>query len=94
MNVGFKNIEKHFGHVHANADINFEIKSGTIYGILGENGAGKSTLMKFSPGSSIRILERSVLMTLLCRLIHRRMRLNLELVCCTRTRWTSTDAGP
>jgi general nucleoside transport system ATP-binding protein len=50
MNVGFKHIDKHFGQVHANADINFDILSGTIYGILGENGAGKSTLMKILSG--------------------------------------------
>lgn len=50
MNVEFKNINKHFGHVKANVDINFCIKSGSIYGILGENGAGKSTLMKVLSG--------------------------------------------
>lgn len=50
MNIGFDKINKHFGAVHANADINFKISSGTIYGILGENGAGKSTLMKILSG--------------------------------------------
>lgn len=50
MDIGFKNINKHFGLVHANADISLDIKEGTIYGILGENGAGKSTLMKILSG--------------------------------------------
>lgn len=50
MNVEFRNINKHFGPVHANADINLFIKSGSIFGILGENGAGKSTLMKILSG--------------------------------------------
>jgi simple sugar transport system ATP-binding protein len=50
MNIGFNKINKHFGAVHANADINLNITSGTIYGILGENGAGKSTLMKILSG--------------------------------------------
>jgi len=50
MNVEFRNINKHFGPVHANADINLSIKSGSIFGILGENGAGKSTLMKIFSG--------------------------------------------
>jgi simple sugar transport system ATP-binding protein len=50
MNVDFRNINKHFGPVHANVDINLSIKSGSIYGILGENGAGKSTLMKVLSG--------------------------------------------
>ena len=50
MNIEFKKINKHFGAVHANVDIDFSINSGTIYGILGENGAGKSTLMKILSG--------------------------------------------
>ena len=40
------NINKSFGHVHANKDINLTINKGTIHGIIGENGAGKSTLMR------------------------------------------------
>ncbi|MFL2711147.1 MAG: ABC transporter ATP-binding protein [Candidatus Actinomarina sp.] len=39
------NINKSFGHVHANKNINLQINKGTIHGIIGENGAGKSTLM-------------------------------------------------
>ena len=44
------NINKSFGHVHANKDINLTINKGTIYGIIGENGAGKSTLMSIVYG--------------------------------------------
>ncbi|MBL8100439.1 MAG: ATP-binding cassette domain-containing protein [Anaerolineales bacterium] len=50
MNVEFKNVNKHFGNVHANKNINLTIPSGSIQGILGENGAGKSTLMKVLSG--------------------------------------------
>ena len=50
MNIGFDQINKHFGDVHANADITLSIRGGMIYGILGENGAGKSTLMKILSG--------------------------------------------
>lgn len=50
MNVELKNINKHFGNVHANKNINLTIPSGSIQGILGENGAGKSTLMKVLSG--------------------------------------------
>ncbi len=50
MNIGFKQVNKHFGEVHANADITLNIQSGHIFGILGENGAGKSTLMKILSG--------------------------------------------
>ena len=35
------NINKSFGHVHANKDINLIINKGTIHGIIGENGAVK-----------------------------------------------------
>jgi simple sugar transport system ATP-binding protein len=43
-------INKSFGPVHANRDINLEVKRGTIHGIVGENGAGKSTLMSILYG--------------------------------------------
>ncbi|MBT5675644.1 MAG: ABC transporter ATP-binding protein [Rhodospirillaceae bacterium] len=38
-------IEKWFGTVHANSNVNVRVAPGTIHGIIGENGAGKSTLM-------------------------------------------------
>ena len=44
------NINKSFGHVHANKDINLTINKGTIHGIIGENGAGKSTFIKLLTG--------------------------------------------
>ncbi|MBL8574415.1 MAG: ABC transporter ATP-binding protein [Hyphomicrobiaceae bacterium] len=43
-------IDKRFGAVHANKDINLVIPKGTIHGIVGENGAGKSTLMSILYG--------------------------------------------
>lgn len=50
MNLSFNQINKHFGEVYANADINLTIQGGKIFGVLGENGAGKSTLMKILSG--------------------------------------------
>ncbi len=50
MEIELKHIDKHFGKVHANADICVTFSGGRIYGVLGENGAGKSTLMKILAG--------------------------------------------
>ncbi len=43
-------INKSFGNVRANRDIDLSIKKGSIHGIVGENGAGKSTLMSILYG--------------------------------------------
>ena len=43
-------IDKKFGAVHANKDINLSVAKGSIHGIIGENGAGKSTLMSILYG--------------------------------------------
>jgi ABC-type uncharacterized transport system ATPase subunit len=43
-------INKHFGPVHANKDIDLAVRRGTVHGIVGENGAGKSTLMSILYG--------------------------------------------
>jgi ABC-type sugar transport system ATPase subunit len=43
--IELKGIDKKFGLVHANKNINMKVRKGTIHGIIGENGAGKSTLM-------------------------------------------------
>jgi ABC-type uncharacterized transport system ATPase subunit len=40
-----RGIDKHFGPVHANREVNLSVAGGTIHGLIGENGAGKSTLM-------------------------------------------------
>ena len=43
-------INKSFGEVHANKNVDLTIAQGTIHGIVGENGAGKSTLMSILYG--------------------------------------------
>ncbi|HEV2557594.1 MAG TPA: ABC transporter ATP-binding protein [Microvirga sp.] len=43
-------INKSFGEVRANKDVNLNVAAGTIHGIVGENGAGKSTLMSILYG--------------------------------------------
>ena len=48
--IELSGINKHFGPVHANRDINFKVKRGSVHGIVGENGAGKTTLMSILYG--------------------------------------------
>ena len=48
--IELKGINKSFGPVHANKNIDMAVKRGTIHGIVGENGAGKSTLMSILYG--------------------------------------------
>ncbi len=48
--IELEKINKSFGPVHANRDIDLKVARGTIHGIVGENGAGKSTLMSILYG--------------------------------------------
>lgn len=48
--IQLSDINKRFGEVHANKDVNLTVERGTIHGIVGENGAGKSTLMSILYG--------------------------------------------
>lgn len=65
--VKLDKINKRFGDVWANRDINLSIPKGTIHGIVGENGAGKSTLMSILFGfyqadsGSIAINDKTVI---------------------------------
>ena len=43
-------IQKRFGAVQANRDVQLRVAAGTVHGIVGENGAGKSTLMSILYG--------------------------------------------
>jgi simple sugar transport system ATP-binding protein len=48
--IELRHIEKRFGSVQANRDVNLVVEAGTVHGIVGENGAGKSTLMSILYG--------------------------------------------
>ncbi len=44
--IEIKNINKSFGDTQAVSDINFSVKKGELFGLIGPDGAGKSTLFK------------------------------------------------
>ena len=48
--IELSDINKSFGDVHANRNVNLTVVPGHIHGIIGENGAGKSTLMSILYG--------------------------------------------
>ena len=48
--VELKHIQKHFGPVKANDNVDLTVRAGEIHAILGENGSGKSTLMNILSG--------------------------------------------
>lgn len=48
--IDLRKINKRFGPVHANRDVDLQVGRSTVHGIIGENGAGKSTLMSILYG--------------------------------------------
>ena len=48
--IELRGIDKRFGEVYANKQIDLQVRKGSIHGIVGENGAGKSTLMSIIYG--------------------------------------------
>ncbi|AXK49074.1 ABC transporter [Aliarcobacter trophiarum LMG 25534] len=45
MSIVIKNLNKSYKNIEILENLNLEIKSGTIFGLLGSNGAGKTTLL-------------------------------------------------
>src|SRR5690625_6007829 len=44
--IEFRNVIKKYGETTALKNVNFKIKDGQIFGLIGHNGAGKSTAIK------------------------------------------------
>lgn len=44
--ISIKNVNKYYGKIQVLNDVNMEIRSGEIFGIIGHSGAGKSTLLR------------------------------------------------
>ncbi|WP_193570552.1 L-arabinose ABC transporter ATP-binding protein AraG [Luteibacter yeojuensis] len=49
----FRRIGKTFPGVRALAEVGFQVRAGSVHGLLGENGAGKSTMMKILGGEYV-----------------------------------------
>src|ERR1700754_5065409 len=46
-----RGITKHYGHVEALSDANFDVQAGEVVALIGDNGAGKSTLVRILSGA-------------------------------------------
>ncbi len=50
--ISVKNLRKSYGRELAVKDVNFQVKAGEIYGLIGPNGSGKTTTLKILGGVS------------------------------------------
>ena len=45
-----RRVSKRYGGAVALSEVDFDVQSGEVHGLIGENGAGKSTMMKLLAG--------------------------------------------
>jgi len=48
--LAVQGLGKAFGGVHANQDVSFTVRAGTVHSIIGPNGAGKTSLINMLSG--------------------------------------------
>ncbi len=60
--IEIKELNKHFGEIHAVKDLSFKVKKGELFAFLGVNGAGKSTTISMLCGQ----LEKDSGVILVC----------------------------
>lgn len=48
--ISVKNVNKAFDDYQALTDLNINVKTGSIYGLVGTNGSGKTTIIKHLTG--------------------------------------------
>lgn len=48
--IALRGVVKHYGAVHAVDGVDFDVRRGEVFGLIGHNGAGKSTLFKMMLG--------------------------------------------
>ena len=51
--IEVRDVEKHYGALHALAGVSLSIETGEIFGLLGPNGAGKTTLISIVAGLTL-----------------------------------------
>jgi Cu-processing system ATP-binding protein len=45
-----RGVRKHYGAIHAVDGVDLDVRSGELFGLIGQNGAGKSTKFKMMLG--------------------------------------------
>ena len=56
--IKLTNVSKSFDKTHVLDEVNWDVKKGSVFGLVGPNGAGKSTILRLISGVIQLIKER------------------------------------